>query len=134
MPLLTALSRQEVVANLRSISHTTRTSVPPKHEGVYRHQALPGMWEARLYGVPAAGRPKGAYQVSRAKAQMMGHAIISVKGSNILMEKHHQHHRQKAACACATSHSCTAPKTGTQLTLLDMVTASLLSAGYIDSG
>lgn len=64
LPLLCSLTRQEVVTNLRDISHIYPKYVP-QFEGVYPHQALPGMFEARLYDVPPPGRPKGPYQVRR---------------------------------------------------------------------
>lgn len=63
MPLLSSLSREQVVANLRKISHSTQ-KFKPEYEGVYPHQALPDMFEARLYDVVAPDAPKGPYKVS----------------------------------------------------------------------
>lgn len=63
MPLLSSLSREQVVANLRKISHSTQ-KLKPEYEGVYPHQALPDMFEARLYDVVAPDTPKGPYKVS----------------------------------------------------------------------
>jgi hypothetical protein len=63
MPLLSSLSREQVVANLRKISHSTQ-KFKPEYEGVYPHQALPDMFEARLYDAVAPDAPKGPYKVS----------------------------------------------------------------------
>lgn len=48
MHLLAALTREQVVLNIRAISHANQ-KFAPQRPGVFPHQALPGIFEARLY-------------------------------------------------------------------------------------
>lgn len=48
MHLLAALTREQVVLNIRAISHANQKFVPQR-PGVFPHQALPRIFEARLY-------------------------------------------------------------------------------------
>lgn len=71
MYLLTALQREGVVANLRAISHAMQKWVP-RYEGVMLHQALPGVFEARLYDGLPQGAPNRTYQVRVSSANKPG--------------------------------------------------------------
>lgn len=63
MHLLSGLERHQVVENLRSISHGMHKWAR-KYEGVLPHQALPGLYEARLYHTAPQGAPLDTYEVS----------------------------------------------------------------------
>jgi hypothetical protein len=58
MHLLAALTREQVVLNIRAISHANQ-KFAPKRPGVFPHQALPDIFEGRLYDAAHS-----TYQVS----------------------------------------------------------------------
>jgi hypothetical protein len=62
MHLLSGLQRDQVVANIRAISHAMQRSVL-RQLAVMPHQALPGVYEARLYDEAAPGAPSAGYKV-----------------------------------------------------------------------
>jgi hypothetical protein len=64
MHLLSRLQREQVVANIRSISHAMQRSVL-RQLAVMPHQALPGVYEARLYDEPVPGAPSTTYKVGQ---------------------------------------------------------------------
>lgn len=72
MHLLAALTREQVVLNIRAISHANQKFVPQR-PGVFPHQALPGIFEARLYDAAHT-----TYQVSGPHTQRVADTVAQL--------------------------------------------------------